>query len=128
MCRSGGVVSRVRRICLRSRRRQSCGVCRSWLVEQSIEPIGGKAPSPFTHSVGVRPDLDADYLVLQPSRSGQDDTRSTRHRLAGLLRPGQRLNSCRSATLNSIATAGLPITIIHSKAHDHINFAIRTLA
>jgi len=61
---------------------------RSRLVEQSIEPFCGKAPTPFADCIGVRAHLNADRLILQPGCSGQNDARPTRHRLAGLLRPG----------------------------------------
>jgi hypothetical protein len=60
---------------------------RPWLVEQSVQALGGEAAPPLRDRVGVRPDLGADRLVLEPRRRG----------------------SRRSGTVNSITTAALPI-------------------
>jgi hypothetical protein len=67
--------------------------CRAgpWLVKQPVKPVRGKAATPLAGRIGVRAQFDADHLVLQPSRSRQYNARPPRHRLARLLRPGQRL-------------------------------------
>jgi len=51
----------------------------------------GKAAVRFANRVGGSTHLDADRLVLQPSRRRHHDLRTARHCLAGLLCPRQRL-------------------------------------
>jgi hypothetical protein len=60
------------------------------IIEQPIEAMQRKAATPFGDRVGVRADLGADSLGLQPRRRGQHNPRPPRNRLAGLARPRQR--------------------------------------
>ena len=104
---------------------------RPWprLVQQTVQPMRSEAAAPLADRVGVRPDLGADRLVLQPRRGRQHDARPARHGLAGLLRPGQRLQlpALRRAQLNP--NRG-PAHGDHPSARGKIpagNFPIRTL-
>jgi hypothetical protein len=86
---SGGVVSSVRQIVSAI---SSSPICRGAplprLTQQPIDPVLCKATPPLANRVFVGPDALGDGLVLHP---------------------GSRSNAARSALVNSIATASLPI-------------------